>query len=200
MVLARRLTRDDGPLASFGHWRTHRRLLPLWRALWPVDPSLSLLPAPGRRNGWLPGRRLAFRLYREAFEIRDWSIKVRRYVPPQTTSIARTVGREADLPPADVAALVQAASIAAGLRGWHRSPADVPGHPRPAVGDDDVAGDTLAGEVDALARVADFFAHSPLVPAILARVYGMPTQALVRGERSNRAVPPLTPHPPSGDD
>ena len=73
MALLERWTGAKGQLAGLGRWRVHRRLAPLWRALRPVRPSLSLLPAPRRVDLWWPGD-LDFRVCSETMEIRDWSI------------------------------------------------------------------------------------------------------------------------------
>ena len=172
MVLLERWTGAKGQLAGLGRWRVHRRLAPLWRALRPVRPSLSLLPAPRRIDLWWPGD-LDFRVCSEAMEIRDWSIRLRPYVPPETPGIAATVAAEAGLPAADLQAFSDAAQLAAGLRAWYRGVKSAD-QVLAARETNAVPTDNLGDEELALARVADFFTHSPLIPVILARIDGNP--------------------------
>lgn len=142
-----------------------RRLEPLWRALYRVEPGLSLLPPPRRTGAWLIWRDLPFRVSRQVTEIRDWSRLLRPYSVPLAASLAEEVGRQAGLPDTDLPQLAEAAALAAALRAWSRQcPA--------TAGQTFLASATSAPEeeVAVLARVADLFAHSPLVRRVLARL------------------------------
>jgi hypothetical protein len=164
-----RWTGYQGPFAGFGAWRLHRRIFLLWRALRPVDPGRSLGPPPARFAAWVPQADLSARLCAELMEIRDWSLALRRYVPAKTTDIATRVAAEANISVADLSAFIEAATLAAGLRAWQRAKM-IPGHGLEALEPGHEHADTLAEEAVFLARVSDFFVHSPLVSAVLARL------------------------------
>ncbi len=164
-----RWTGYQGPFAGFGTWRLHRRIFRLWRALRPVDPGRSLGPPPARFAAWVPQADFPSRLCDELMEIRDWSLALRRYVPAKTTYIATRVAAGANIPVADLSAFIEAATFAAGLRAWQRAKM-IPGQGIEAIEPGYEQADTLAEEAVFLARVADFFVHSPLVSAVLTRL------------------------------
>lgn len=164
-----RWTGHQGPFAGFGIWRLHRRIFLLWRALRPVDPGRSLWPPPVHFAAWVPQADLSSRLCDEMMEIRDWSLALRRYVPAKTTYIATRVAARANISVADLPTFIEAATLAAGLWAWQRAKI-VPSQGIEAIEPGHEQADTLAGEAMFLARVADFFVHSPLVSVVLTRL------------------------------
>ena len=152
-------------------WSTERRashkcscrLAPLWRALYPVEPGLSLLASPGLLGAWPIWWDLPFRVRRQLAEIRDWSRRLRPYHVPEAACLAEDLGRQAGVPTAALPQLVEAAVLAVALRTWsqHR-----PVLARPLVLPS--IGVPAEQEAEVLAQVADFFVHSPVVRDVVA--------------------------------
>lgn len=166
----------------FESFRVCRCLYPLWRALYPVNPSISFLPAPAPFGIWLLGRDVSFCLWRQVIEIRDWSLELRPYQMPEVMCLAEDLGRRAGLPPVDLPSLAEAANLAAALHAWHRTRLgailDSPVFQH-ATGADDRAdvppmGSEPGSEIAALVQVAEYFAHSPLVRTVVTRLNESP--------------------------
>jgi hypothetical protein len=140
------------------------RLEPLWRALYPVEPDVSLLGKPGLLGAWPIWWDLPFRVRRQLAEIRDWSRRLRPYQLPEVANLAEDLGCQAGVAAADLPQLVEAVVLAVALRAWsehrpaHSSPIALPSTAVPA-----------EQEVVVLAQVADFFAHSPIVRDVVAQ-------------------------------
>jgi hypothetical protein len=164
-----------------GRHRAYRRLYPLWLALYRSSPGIALIPPSPRVVNALAVRDLNFRLYRRVIEIRDGCLTLRAFQDPQVADAARNLGRDAGLSGSKLEVLVEAASLAAGLRAMptQRRAAVAPPTTIPARG-----GANLDTEVAWLAEVSDCFAHSPLLRAVLARMEREAWQAA-----SGRVVP-----------
>ncbi len=174
----------------FERFRVCRRLYPLWRALYPVNPSLSFLPAPAPFGVWLLWGDVSFCLWRQVIEIRDWSLELRPYQVPEVAGLAEELGRRAGLAPTDLPLLVEAARLAAALHAWHQAHLGNAPNP-PVVQPDNSAEDRVdvlpegiepRNEMADLLRVAEQFAHSPLVRTVVTRLddrtrSGVPTGA-----------------------
>lgn len=144
--------------------RSYRRLHPLWYALSRAAPEVVLDPHTSRRSGrWLI-RDVDFRLYRRVIEIRDSRLALRPFLDERVADTARELGRAAGLDGADLAATVEAATLAAALRAKeHDRPAACPTGAVVAGGQD------LTDEVAWLTAVARAFTGSPVVAGTLAR-------------------------------
>lgn len=104
-----------GPLVSdvchsWDHYRTYRRLYPLWRDLYQVCPGIALHP-PSRSM-----THLNYRLYRRVIEIRDGLLAVRSYRDPEVRIRARRCGEAAGLTGDELAAAVAAAQLKAAVK------------------------------------------------------------------------------------
>ena len=117
-------------------YRAYRRIEPLWAALRAAVPGIALDP----------GRELAagpeFALYRRVIEIRDGHLALRAHFDPALPARAAAEARHAGVPEADVAATVEAVTLAAAIEaeraGRRFAPADeAPNHQADA--DADVA-------------------------------------------------------------
>lgn len=163
-----------GLLSGWRDWRAYRRLYALWAALYPVLPSISLLPSPSRRRAWrpdrLPDRSLTFVLCRMVAEIHDWTIRLWAYQEPRAVAVAEEVAGEANLPAHARTVLVEAVAIAAALQNWQagRLVPVVASNPQP--GRVVMGGRTLGEEIASLASIADAFGRGPLVALALARL------------------------------
>jgi hypothetical protein len=104
------------------------------------------------------------RLLRRVVEISDGRLTVAPYVSPRVAALARERGEAAGLAGEELAAVVEASQIAAGLAAMGRGDAPVAERGGPAAADDGgPAGDDLATEVTRLVRVTRAFASSPVV-------------------------------------
>ncbi|MGW6459708.1 MAB_1171c family putative transporter [Streptomyces sp. NPDC055078] len=135
--------------------RGHRALFPLWDALRTAAPTIVL---PARIPWW----HLQLRLTRRLAEINDGRLAVWQATDERVAARARSLGREAGLPPDELTAVVEAAllkgAIASARTPPHGPPPDTP--PRPASASGAPEGmDELAW----LTRVARAFADSPVV-------------------------------------
>ncbi|MGQ0838545.1 MAB_1171c family putative transporter [Actinokineospora sp.] len=92
------------------HYRSYRRLAPLWRALRAATPTIALgSPAP-----WW---HLEYRLYRRVIEIWDGRAALRAHVDPAVIARAVHTGRSAGLDGAALAAAAEAAGLVDALHG-----------------------------------------------------------------------------------
>ncbi|WP_340556461.1 MAB_1171c family putative transporter [Streptomyces sp. GSL17-111] len=74
-----------------GHYRSYRRLRPLWWALYRAHPGIALDDPPSRLYDLVPRLDLEYRLYRRVIEIRDGQLALRPYMDP--TALAREARR-----------------------------------------------------------------------------------------------------------
>ena len=162
LTCSRRL--DRALVVATDYWR-FVRLHRLWRALYPVRPELSFLPAPGLRSRYLPPEDLAFTICRQITEIRDWAVALRPFrgaAPPEGTAGPAVRARTA---PLDHAACSEARELAVAVHAWRgggtsaatrgSAPSATPGHvaaPAPNAGAVD-----WREEAAYLARVSDYF-------------------------------------------
>jgi hypothetical protein len=127
-------------------YRAYRRIEPLWAALRAAVPGIALEP----------GRELAagpeFALYRRVIEIRDGHLALRAHFEPGLPARAAAEARRAGVPEADIAATVEAVTLAAAIEaeraGRRFAPPDkAPEHLEEADAD-------VAAEADWLVRVS----------------------------------------------
>ncbi|OMI39966.1 MAB_1171c family putative transporter [Streptomyces sparsogenes] len=155
------------PLRRLRARRAHKRLEPLWSALYAELPEIALDPRAARRS---PGLRQAeFALYRRVIEIRDGSLALRPYQQPEAPTWAgEALGRAGPATAAGnpeaalTAAVVEAAVIAAALEnkraGRPRGGTPGPGRRTPAE-----RLETTEDEAAWLVRVTHAFTRSPVV-------------------------------------
>ncbi|MFF1609243.1 MAB_1171c family putative transporter [Amycolatopsis sp. NPDC058278] len=90
-------------------YRAYRRIEPLWTALRTAVPGIALDP----------GRKLAggaeFALYRRVIEIRDGHLALRAHFDPDLPARAEAAARRAGVREAEVAATVEAVTLAAAI-------------------------------------------------------------------------------------
>jgi hypothetical protein len=143
--------------------RSLRRLYPLWRALCQASPEIALDPPTSRLADVLAVRDLGFRLYRRVVEIRDGRLALRPYHNPRAAELARRLGQTAGLADEELEALVEATRLAAALqaKAWGHTV----DHTVAEIGTP--GGADVTGEVVVLERVADHYAHSPIVRMVL---------------------------------
>jgi hypothetical protein len=171
-----------GPrVSAAADWaRAHRpywRLFPLWDSLTTAVPYVVLetgdrsWPLRGNRR---PGRvalRAGYRLTRRYVEIRDARLELRPFLDPEVAARAEEAGRRAGLAPEQLAAVVEAAQLAAALRAMALgvTPARAVRDPQHADGTAaDPGGDDAAAEIAWLVRVAEALTDSPVVASVLA--------------------------------
>ncbi|KAA2255219.1 hypothetical protein F0L68_28775 [Solihabitans fulvus] len=95
--------------------RAHRRLRPLWEALYDAVPEIALT-SPQAVQGSVPRRDMEFRLYRRVIEISDGLLVLRPYRDPEATPAHRERAERAGLTGRDLAAAVEAADVDTALR------------------------------------------------------------------------------------
>ncbi|MEV0764799.1 MAB_1171c family putative transporter [Nocardia sp. NPDC050435] len=157
----------SGAWARVGRYRSYLRLGPLWRAVVEVLPDIALAgPDSGGPGRWLP-RQLDFRLYRRIVEIRDARIQLQRYYSPTVTAVACSRAHREGLSEREVAAVVEAANLAAAIekKRAEESPPPLPGA---EFDPHEQTGESLHEEQQWLLMVADAFARSPVVADVLA--------------------------------
>lgn len=149
-----------------GHYRSLRRLYPLWRDLYRASPEIALLPPPSRLTDVLTMHDLGFRLYRRAVEIRDGRLALRPYLEPGIANTACQLCHEAGLDDEEIQAVVEATCLAVAMhaKASGRVPAGIVPTPAPPGGSD------LTSEVAVLERVARCYVSSPVVAAVLTRL------------------------------
>ncbi|MFB7258724.1 MAB_1171c family putative transporter [Streptomyces nojiriensis] len=148
--------------------RNHRRIGPLWSALYAVRPEIALEPpTTGSRLGSLT-MNPEFALYRRVIEIRDGQLALRAHLHAGVPEWAAEACRVARLDQRRTAATVEAAVFAAALEALaagRRYPyPGTDGHTPPTIAPD------LRTESSRLALVAEAFTHSPVVASIRRRV------------------------------
>jgi hypothetical protein len=139
--------------------RATRRIEPLWTALHAAVPELAFD---------YPGAGAEFRLYHRIVEIRDTSLALRVYFHRDADRWASHEARSAGMTDAAVAAVAEAASLAAALEAhrvghrYHDNPSTAP------------TPHQLDADIDAearwLARVSAAFTNSPIVEAVRQRI------------------------------
>ncbi|TCO49757.1 MAB_1171c family putative transporter [Actinocrispum wychmicini] len=155
--------------------RALRRLRPLWHAVYQASPDIALFPPT-------TGGDVRLRLYRQVIEIRDAQLALRPYVDPRAARIAGTLGRYAGLSDRRVAAVVEAATLAAALaaKATGRPPSE---HPEPPMTTPAALDGAVASEVAWLGQVARAFHTSPIVTRTLATLSGQDHQGRYRRPR-----------------
>ncbi|MBW1596155.1 MAB_1171c family putative transporter [Streptomyces sp. JJ38] len=133
-----------------GHYRSYRRLRPLWWALYRANPGIALEAPPTRLHEFVPGRDLEYRLYRRVIEIRDGQLALRPYMDPDSVRAeARRLGLS-DTAPSYEALLLRSALTAR-----------TAGPPGPGSGGPESVTHAPDGDIDEeiawLTRVADHF-------------------------------------------
>lgn len=142
------------PLRVLRARRAHRRLEPLWSALYLAHPAIAL---PQPRRAGRPGLRQAeFALYRRVIEIHDGRLRLLPYYPPEAEAAVPGAAGTDHVPTAREAAAREAAALAAGLAARHAGavprparpsvPAPRPGQPRSGSIDADLAWLLLVAE------------------------------------------------------
>jgi hypothetical protein len=95
-----------------GRYRAHRRLYPLWRALWRAVPSIALeRPSAWWRDALTLRGGVTFRLQRRCVEIRDGQVKSRPWRDPRAATTAQELGRRAGLDGEALEAVIEAAIL-----------------------------------------------------------------------------------------
>ncbi|QMU79574.1 hypothetical protein GXW83_31580 [Streptacidiphilus sp. PB12-B1b] len=171
-----------GPrLSAAADWaRAHRpywRLYPLWDALTTAVPYVVL--DTGDRASLLGGRRrpgrvalrAGYRLTRRYVEIRDARLELRPFLDPGVAAAAEQAGGRAGLAPDQLAAVVEAARLAAAMRAVALgiTPERTALAPqRDARTGADPGGADAAAEIAWLVRVAAALVDSPVVASVLA--------------------------------
>ncbi|MEU7524152.1 MAB_1171c family putative transporter [Saccharothrix sp. NPDC042600] len=96
------------------HYRLHRRLGPLWRALYRAEPAIAL--DPPRVPDVVVLRNLRLRVYRRVIEIRDGLLALQPYRDPAVTEAAHAEATRSGLTGRARDAAVEAATVTAALR------------------------------------------------------------------------------------
>lgn len=163
-----------------GRHQTYRRLYPLWRDLVRASPEIALVPPPTPMLDALAWRVLRLRLYRRVIEIWDGRLTLLPYIDAHVVVTAQQVSRAAGVSPEDEPFVVEACSLAAGMRAKASGlpaaePAMLPLDQHPGTGKED-----LDHDADILRRVAEHYRSSPVVRAVLAHLEEMekPTQRI----------------------
>lgn len=146
-------------------YRAYHRLYPLWRDLAGASPGIALLRLP--LLDVLTWRRLRFRLYRRVIEIWDGRFAVRPHLETHVTEYARLACHAAKVPPDDEPFIIEAVSLAAGMRAKARGrlaaqPATLPFDHQPSTDKED-----LDRDASILSRVAQCYRTSPVVHTVL---------------------------------
>jgi hypothetical protein len=162
-----------GALAGWvSRYRAHRRLYPLWLALYRENPAIALYPPTSRLADALALRDLRFRLYRRVIEVRDGQLALRPFVDPDVVARARDLAAWAGLAGDDARAAVEAAGLASALGSRGRRVPTMPAD-APASG---AGGADLDGEARFLATVSRHLERSALVRAALSGGAGQPAR------------------------
>jgi hypothetical protein len=95
-------------------YRLYQRLGPLWRALYRAEPAIAL--DPPATPDVLQLSQLRLRLYRRVIEIRDGLLALQPYRDPHISATTTKNATRAGLSGQQLAAAVEAATVAAALR------------------------------------------------------------------------------------
>lgn len=148
------------------HYRSMRRLYPLWRVLYEAKPDIALAGAPSPLSERFTMRDLSFRLYRRVIEIRDGLMDRRALADPRAAVYARQHCDAAALPEAEARAVIEAATLASALRAQAARRSDAAAVPAVGLG----GGGSLADEVRFLERLAWCYRRSPIVRVVVRRL------------------------------
>ena len=144
-------------LAAGRRWlldsRARRRLHPLWTAVYRANPDIALFSRETRPE-------LRLQLYRQVIEIRDGQLALRPFLDPRAAQISRRLGHEAGLPEPDIAAISEAATLAAAITAKIQGQPPHPPYPDPPT---PRGGTDLATEIAWLQQVSRAFTNSPIV-------------------------------------
>ena len=145
-----------------GRWELHRayrQLHPLWAALYRAVPGIALTPPPSRLRELASLSDLEFRLLGRVVEIRDARLALKAHFRADVADRAHRLARQHRLEGDDLAATVEAATLAAAVadKTQGRAASTIPATD-PAPG-----GASLDGELLWLRKVSRAFAQSPLV-------------------------------------
>lgn len=139
-------------------YRDHRRLYPLWRALYSAFPEIALDP-PSTRTRWkeFSPRDIPYRLYRRVVEIQDGCRALRPHLAPHPPDTAASRGCSAGQSGKEPTAVAEAIRITHGLRAKER------GHSYPQeTATNDFFGRDLEDEIVRLGAISQAL-NSPLV-------------------------------------
>lgn len=142
-----------------GHWRTYRRLHPLWKAVTDRHPQVVLGEPAWRPLANLPIRHVKFRLFRRYVEIRDALRALRPYEDAADDASARSTVARLGLTGESAAVLAEALRIHTALRHCD-SGTYAPNEPI----SQPVGGDDLPSELTWLIKVSRAFAELPGSP------------------------------------
>lgn len=96
-------------------YRAHRELYPLWSAMHEAEPAIALEAPQSPARDRFRVRDLSFRLHRRVIEIRDGQLALRPYRQPDVAQTAQRRGQQRQLVGEDLAAAVEAATLAAAV-------------------------------------------------------------------------------------
>lgn len=163
-----------------GRYQTYRRLYPLWRDLVRASPEIALVPPPPPMLDALAWRGLRLRLYRRVIEIWDGRLTLLPYIDVHVVATAQRASRAAGVTPEDEPFVVEACSLAAGMRAKASGlpaaePAVLPLDQLPQTG-----GEDLNRDADILRRIAESYRSSPVVRAVSTHLEDLekPTQRI----------------------
>lgn len=143
-------------LDAWPKWRAHRRLYPLWWALYRATPTIALDPAGSPLMDALRVRDINFRLYRRVIEIRDARLVLKPYLDGGLARQARSHATERGLSGLDADAAVEALVLRTAIEAAKRG-----SRPQERRETQSSVGASLDDEVTWLLRVAKYF-ESPL--------------------------------------
>lgn len=168
----------DRPAGWLAARRTLRQLYPLWRAFYHAFPQVVLLsPRWDSPLADALTARLSSPYYRRVIEIRDGYVSLRGYRDLRALRYAAEHCRRSRVPEDEVAAIIEAADVAAALRAHALNrETDASNPPLPMIG-----GETIADDAAHLALVSQHFRHSPIVRATLADLDREDGPTILRG-------------------
>jgi hypothetical protein len=144
-------------------YRALRQLHGLWRVLFQAAPEIALEPPRSWLADALDVRDLGFRLYRRVVEIRDGELALRPYLDAEVVDRVRELAGKPGVHDQQFVEMVEATCLAAALRAKGRGLRAN----RPAPVGQDSGGPDMGREAAFLARVWQYYTHSPVVRVIL---------------------------------
>lgn len=144
-------------------YQAHRRLYPLWRALYEATPGIAFFPARSALGDALVLRDLDLRLHHRIIEIRDGIVALRPYLHPETAEQARAQCQAVSITGEDAQAVVEAACLAVAARAKRL---DLPVE-QPLTSALSPPNPTFEGELRYLGKVAWAYRHSPIVARVM---------------------------------
>jgi hypothetical protein len=130
----------------------HRRLYPLWAALYRVEPGIALDPVDSAPADALRVGQPGFRLYRRVIEIQDGRLALRPYLDAEVADRLRDEAGRCGLRGRDADAFIEARVLRAGIDAASRGQLA-----RQATASITPGGDDLEAEVEWLMAVAQQF-------------------------------------------